>query len=801
MATSINTFPKELFNQNTNIKESTNILYKKEISTNEMDYFIGSYSDINKPIFKRLRKIYPFLDEELQKIATSSNKHNIKIIIGLQLVLAYDHQEYKLYLQNNIKLIDNETTGACTYNHTILDENSDKTLVFAFQNAEEIIDLFLKNKYYYFKNVFTYKYVPKVEDYKNNDIYAIQKYISIDATKIIKKMDGIRYEILKMLYGFLKDRIIYKSSALILAEYNNKIIFPEVEKAPEMHDYNAIPTPEELYHELSNINIDDNKKRMLLTELTKLNKDHNILTMAYYMGTLLIPIINYETTPYLILYGDSNCGKTKTANLFNFANIQSDRTTTTQIMRTCHGYGCGYFVLDEPKTISNDVLQMLKDISTKKRYTKSYGKTGQKYIFKMGGIISANSIYEIRTKSPEDMQAFIRRNIVLKLNEDDKLTNINNVVRKLEKENLSLKKIFIDFLMSKNPQELIIQYESIDTDEEQYKFIIFGLRLLKELFDSFGINFLTDERINEIINRLKETEREFQQDILKDDNIVEMIEQIIYNNTINTISLDNKNPCDLTDTKVLNEYTDILYRRYGYTIYYMDDKKRIAINKVGQLKLIKTLNKQYGTNYPEQTTQEWLAEKLKEKGIYVEISRKRISNRPDAIIPRCLFIEIPYNYDLQDYSNLIDIIIPMCEIGQGWINTQELKEKATVKSIELYKVSECMNLLKHYNLIEEEKEENCKINIKKLKNMVEIGDESGGKSRDMSLPGKKEQPCGDKVFYVMTTLTSIFGSDPIDYDTIKEQSGMDEEELDKALTKLKWDGYIDEPRPGKYRMI
>ena len=186
MVGSINNLPNEA-NQNNEINELTNVIYSKNINTDTLKYYISDYDDINKPIFKKLKKKYPELQEKLEHIATSSNKHTINIITSIQLLLVYEYGEYKIYLQDVLKVIDLERTGECTYTHTILDKNDNKILVFAFRDAQEIKDLFLNTKYYYFKDVFTYKYVPKTEDYKNNSIYGIQNYIGADATKIIKK--------------------------------------------------------------------------------------------------------------------------------------------------------------------------------------------------------------------------------------------------------------------------------------------------------------------------------------------------------------------------------------------------------------------------------------------------------------------------------------------------------------------------------------------------------------------------------------------------------------------------------------
>ena len=767
-------------------------IYKEVINSTEKYYKTNELDEL-KYKYKTLKKAF-------RDIEQSSNKHTVKEELKTYLTIEYTNKEYNIFIQDIIKLTDIETTGAGQSTYPIKETEKDKILVFSFKEAEKIKDIFLNREYYSIKDILTYRhYTPKtLKEYKDDSLFSILEYLSTDATKRIKKDHNLRYKILDLL-----NNIIYKnkltSSVLTLKEYKNKIIFPEVIKSPEMHEYNTIPTPEEIFKELARIKLNDKTKTSLLNELTKLNKDHNILTMAYFIGTLLIPIINYETTPYLILYGEAEGGKTKTANLFNFFTVQSDRTTTTQIMRTAQGYGCGYFVLDEPKTLNNDVIQLLKDLATKKKYVKTYGKTGQKYIFKTGGIISANNIYEIKTKNPDDLNAFFRRNIVIKINENDKIQNISNTIRKLEGKNKELKNIFIEYLTGQDPQELINKYESINTDEEQYKFIIFSLEMLKELFNKYGIEVLTDTRIKEIINRLKETEKEFQQDILKDDNIITMIEQIIYNDLLKIATLKDREPEKLNELDTLNKYSEILYKQHGYTIYYMKDKKRIAINKTGQQKLIKILNKEYGTNYPEQTTQKYLMDKLTEKAIYAKIKQARISNNKNATQPRCLFIEIPYNYDLAEYKDIINIIIAISGIYEGKIDTNEVKEHAKKKGIKEIQINECINALKHYEIIKEIEREIYEVNIKELEKATETQE---NEPEQQDTPAEKPKNNTEKVINTIRTLKNIFGNDLIDFESIKEQiQDMTEEEIQDELDKLKYIGDIDQPRPNKYRII
>ena len=149
-----NTDLNSLSNQNNEINKPINILYSKDIEKNELSYYISEYNDINKPIFKKLKRKYPELQEKLENIATSSNKHTIKIITTLQLLLVQEYEEYKLCLQYNTKVMDIERTKECTYEHKLIDDNNDKILIFAFRDAQEIKDLFLNTNYYHFKNVF-----------------------------------------------------------------------------------------------------------------------------------------------------------------------------------------------------------------------------------------------------------------------------------------------------------------------------------------------------------------------------------------------------------------------------------------------------------------------------------------------------------------------------------------------------------------------------------------------------------------------------------------------------------------------
>ena len=795
-------------NLSNDTNKQSNIIYSKCVSSDEVYYNITEYNDIHKGELKKLRKKYKQLVDAFERIATSINRHAIKVINSKYLVLSYEYDEYKLYLQNNTKIVDIERTGECTYEHVLIDDNdSDKVIIFAFKDAQQIKDLFLDNKYYYFKNVFTYKHVPKVEDFKDEDLYLIQNYIGADATKILKKMDHIRYEILKMLYDFTKDKVIYNSSAFILAKHNNKIIFPKVEKHPTLHEYGTIPAPDELYNKLINVNLHDSEKELILKELGKLNKDHNILVMAYALGSLLANVVNYNPLPYLILYGRANCGKTVTANLFSFFSIQADRTTTYQIMKTCQGHGCGYFVLDEPQKLSKDVLQQLKDIATKEKYIRTYGKTGQKYAFKVGGIISANSIYEIQSKNIDDLQGFFRRNLVIKLNENDNLKNVNRTVRFLQSHKKELLKTFIDFLLVQDADQLIEDYLSINISESesQYKFILFSLNLLKKLFDSYDIEFLTDDRINELISRLKETETEFQQDVMKDEDVGEMIEQIIYNDLLKIMHSHDRESHKLQDYAVLNEYSEPLYKSKGYTIYYMKYKKRIAINKTGQQRLIKILNKEYGTNYPEQMSQKFFMEKLREKGINANIKQARISNKVGAVVPRCLFIELEYNEDLNKYIDVLNIIkhnvyrvSSTNNMFLGEIYYDKILEVAKTQNIPKKQVDEAINYLK-------------------LKNYLFISDSDGIISFSWSSLCDLVESCTciekddelikldediiNELLTTMQALQNIMGGKAISFKQIKENiSNMTDDELFEAINKLKWRGDIDEPKPNYYKV-
>jgi hypothetical protein len=229
----------------------------------------------------------------------------------------------------------------------------------------------------------------------------------------------------------------------------------------------------------------------------------------------------------------------------------------------------------------------------------------------------------------------------------------------------------------------------------------------------------------------------------------------------------------------------------------MKDKKRIAINKTGQQKLIKILNREYGTNYPEQTTQKYLLDKLTEKGIYAKIKQARISNNKNATQPRCLFIEIPYNYDLLEYKDIINIMIVIADMNGGIIGINEIKEHAEKRGIKEIQINDCINALKHYEIIKEIEKDTYEVNIKELEKATEPEPQETQEPEP-----QQEQDNSEKVLNVLTALKNIFGNDLIDFESIRDQlPEMTEEEIQDELDKLYRAGDIDQPRPNKYRII
>ena len=756
---------------------------------------------------KELKKKYPELSDKLERIETSSNRHTVKLIIETYLTVEYSNETFNLMLKEIHKILDIERTGDTTYENEHTAKIVDY-LIFSFKSAKEIKDIFLNKKYYNINNIFTFRNsLTKTGNYEGEDLFNVLDYISSDAVKILKKNFNWLYDILSLLKQIIYQKEI-TSSVLTICEYDGKLIFPKVVKNPVLHDYASIPTPEDLHERITSQNISDEDKHKLLSLLTNLNKDHNILVMAYFLATLLINVVHPDV-PYLILYGGAGAGKTKTADIFKFINIQSDRLTETQLRRSCHGYGCGFFLLDEPAYISNEVINMMKEMATNALYKKPYGRTGQLYLFKVGGIIASNNPYNIQTKTPDDLKGFLRRNLTVKIKDDDRIEGIGDIIKKLLKEHLKIKKVFIDWILSQNPEILkehysmitksyIIDNYGIDINgeqEEAYKFIVFGLELLSKFFIDNGFNFIDKNRIKQILHRLKEDEKEFTKDIMNDDNIVEMIEQIIFNDLLKISAMKDREPETLVSPDTINKYSELLYNTNGYTMYFVETKKkkRICINQTGLIKLIKRLNSEYGTNYPEQINLSYFMEKLREKGINAEIAQKRISPNPRAKKPKALFIDVPYNFEVKDYEDILIVLKVLSDVFNGKIPKLEFRDACLSKDIPETRILEGLMALKAYGLVKEE-EDYLVVNVRELNNILEEDSQE-----DEEIKSEEEI-----VKETIEELSNEYGEvlEFAIHERLKEKGyGISEKKLEEILKKLEKRGDIYKTPSGKWKIL
>ena len=332
---------------------------------------------------------------------------------------------------------------------------------------------------------------------------------------------------------------------------------------------------------------------------------------------------------------------------------------------------------------------------------------------------------------------------------------------------------------------------------KSYQFIVLGLELLKEMYEEYNIQYITEERIQMILQRIKDTEKEYRQDILNASDIITMIEQIIYNEIIKMAVMKDKEPENITDPTTLNKYSEMIFKANGYTIYYMKNKKRIAINKTGLNKLIRKLNSEYNTNYPEKTTEEYFINLIKENGINAEKSRKRISPDTKGTKPNAIFIEVPYNYDLKEYEDILNTIEAMASVYNGMINIKELKERANKKNIAQNKVMECLNALKTYNIVQEIDNDIIKINMDELKKVCESIDED---DKEQELPPKISDS-EEVIIDVIEKAKKIYGDEPVDIETIQHyahKEGLTKKEIDEAIKKLLKKGLIKEVRHLEY---
>jgi len=475
------------------------------------------------------------------------------------------------------------------------------------------------------------------------------------------------------------------------------------------------------------------------------------------------------------------------------------------------GERCGFFLLDEPAYISNEVINMMKELATNSLYKKPYGRTGQLYLFKVGGIIASNNPYKIQTQTPDDLKGFFRRNLTVKIKDTDRIEGIGDIIKKLQKEHLKIKKIFIDWILSQNPEILkehysmitkhyIINNYGIDINgeqEEAYKFIVFGLELLSKLFNDYGFNFIDKNRIGQILHRLKEDEKEFTKDIMNDDNIIEMIEQIIFNDLLKISAMKDREPELLTSPDTINKYSEVLYNTNGYTMYFVETKKkkRICINQTGLIKLIKKLNSEYGTNYPEQINLNYFMEKLREKGINAEITQKRISPNPRAKKPKALFIEVPYNFEVRDYEDILIVLKVLSDMSNGKIPKSEFKDACLSRGIAEARILEGIMALKAYGLIKEE-EDYLIVNVKELNAILE---EDSSEDKDEEIKSEEE--------IVKETIEELSGqyNEVITFaihERLKEKGySISEERLEEILKKLERQGDIYRTPSGKWKML
>jgi hypothetical protein len=276
-----------------------------------------------------------------------------------------------------------------------------------------------------------------------------------------------------------------------------------------------------------------------------------------------------------------------------------------------------------------------------------------------------------------------------------------------------------------------------------------------------------------------------------------MIEQIIYNEIIRMAAMKDKDPESITDHSTLNKYSEMIFKANGYTIYYMRDKKRIAINRTGLSKLIKKLNADYNTNYPEKTTEDYFINLLNENGINAVKGRKRISSDAKGTKPNAIFIEVPYNYDLKEYEDILTIIEAMVQINKEDINVKELKEQANKRKIPQNKVMECLNALKTYNIAQEIDKDIIKINVDELKKACEVVEED---DEEQTIPPKISND-EEVVLDVIEKAKKMYGDEPVDIETIHHyayKEGLKRDDVDRAIKKLLKKGMIKEVRDSEY---
>ncbi|ENN96034.1 hypothetical protein J422_04595 [Methanocaldococcus villosus KIN24-T80] len=551
--------------------------------------------------------------------------------------------------------------------------------IFKFMDLNQFRDIILNKNYVVVKGITTIRNNNLKNEYelRFEDITGLLNYVSTDATReVIKKVKNALDVLIDAIEWFANNKT-YESSCLFrVLERDGKLTIPKVEHHPILHQYESYPTPEEYYKMLMETTYTEEEKKQLLETLYKLNKPHNVLVMAYFLASLLVGVVDYEITPFLILYGKSGKGKSKTARIFNFVDIKTDRLTEYQYKVYANGWGCGFGLLDECKELRNELIQLLKENATSPIYDK---KHGQKYrhIYKLCGILTCNDIFDLKTNNPDDLAGFLRRQLTYKVRDEDIIEGIGKDIKYLLKNRLKLQKIFIDWILKQDPQELREVYETIE-EEEQYKFIYFGLGLLFKFWADNGFD-VNKEYYKEILRMLKAGEQEFKKDVMNDEGIIDILHEVVYNRLLELVKSipwgDKKVSIEeLEDWDILNHYAIELMKKEGYTIYRLEreDKIRIAIQQRGLIKLLSVLKKRFKMNYPDKITLEWFANKLREdhEDHNIEIKQIKISGKK---FYKCLVIDLKEEIEEQDLKEEVKKIVE--EAGIRGMTTTEVCDR------------------------------------------------------------------------------------------------------------------------------
>ncbi len=562
--------------------------------------------------------------------------------------------------------------------------------IFKLMDLKQFEDVVLNKKYVVVGGLTTIRNnnIKNEFELRFEDITGLLNYVSTDATKeVIKKVKPALDALIDAIEWFANSRN-YESSCLFrILEKDGKLYIPKVEHHPTLHQYESSPTPEEYYKMLMETAYTEEEKKQLLEALYKLNKPHNILVIAYFLSSLLVGVISYENTPYLILYGKSGKGKSKTARLFNFVDIKTDNLTSYQYKVYANGWGCGYGLLDECKELRNDVIQLLKENATSYMYIKKHGQK-YKHIYKLCGVITCNDIFDLKTNNPDDLAGFLRRQLTYKVRDEDIIKGIGKDIKFLHKNRLKLQKIFMDWLLNQNPEELREAYEDIEEDE-QYKFIYFGLGLLFKFWADNGFE-VDKEDYKQILGLLKAGEQQFKKDVMNDEGIIEILHEVIYNRLLELVKSlpkgDKKVSVeDLEDWDILNAYAVELMKKEGYTIYRTkkDEILRLAIQQRGLIKLLSVLKKKFKMNYPDKITLDWFANKLKEdyEDYNIEIKQIKINGKK---FYNCLVIELPEEDDTKELKE--KIIKLLLKAGTRGMTTIQIAEELGISEEEVEEI-------------------------------------------------------------------------------------------------------------------